>query len=373
MAIAVVVILLVGTVLAGCLGNDDEENGVGDLTGTATYSGTWAGSSAEMGDIDGTWEYEVDFDAGTVTGSFTGDLWGDITGSVDDGVLEADGKAAFGTVEWEGDISSDGEDVSGTWEAVDEDASGTWSGDLDEVIDDNDDDDNGYIGTGKETFSGTWEGEDALGQAEYEGTWEFTVDWETNDVSGFFQGDSSADISGSVSHGEIDAEGQAALGFVSWWGTFSTDGTAISGNWEIEAQGIVGYSGTWSGQEGELENDNGEENGEDENGEEEPVLPDEDQESGEEPAERYPDSVILSHSKATVGGQTYITITYGTMDGIDDVVNWYKGELGDPYAEQTQGGVTSLYFDLDGEQSEMLLVEISENDYTSIEVEYIQG
>ncbi len=116
--------------------------------------------------------------------------------------------------------------------------------------DDNDDDDNGndkYVGTGTEVFSGTWEGEDALGQEEYEGTWEFTVDWDEEDVSGWFDGDAQGDVDGSVAAGEITAGGQAALGYVTWEGTFSPDGSSVSGDWEIEADGIIAYSGEWSG------------------------------------------------------------------------------------------------------------------------------
>jgi len=113
--------------------------------------------------------------------------------------------------------------------------------------DEENDDDNGeYEGTGTETYSGTWEGEDLEGN-EYEGTWEFTVDWEDEDVSGWFEGDAEGDIDGSVSEGEITAEGEAGLGYVTWEGTFSPDGSSISGDWEIEAGGYVAYSGTWSG------------------------------------------------------------------------------------------------------------------------------
>jgi len=113
---------------------------------------------------------------------------------------------------------------------------------------DNDENDNDeYVGTGTETFSGDWEGEDALGQDEYEGTWEFTIDWDNEDVSGWFDGDAEGDIDGSVSAGEITASGEAALGYVTWEGTFSPDGSSVSGEWEIVAEGITAYSGTWSG------------------------------------------------------------------------------------------------------------------------------
>ncbi len=125
--------------------------------------------------------------------------------------------------------------------------------DDDNGVPDNGDDDNGgddeeYIGNGTEVFSGTWEGQDALGEEQYEGTWEFTVDWENEDVSGWFDGDAEGDdLVGSVSAGEITAQGQAALGYVTWQGTFSPDGSSVSGTWIIEEDGITLYSGTWSG------------------------------------------------------------------------------------------------------------------------------
>ncbi len=119
----------------------------------------------------------------------------------------------------------------------------------DNDVDDNDDNDvdNGYVGTGEEVFSGEWEGQDALGQDDYEGNLELTVDWENEDVSGWFDGDAEGDIDGSVSAGEITAEGEALGGYVTWDGTFSPDGSSVSGTWEIEADGITTYSGTWSG------------------------------------------------------------------------------------------------------------------------------
>lgn len=113
--------------------------------------------------------------------------------------------------------------------------------------DDNGEDDE-YVGTGTETFSGTWEGEDASGQDQYEGTWEFTVDWENEDVSGSFDGDAEGDdLTGSVSDGEITAEGEAGLGYITWEGSFSADGSSVSGTWEIEESGYTAYSGTWTG------------------------------------------------------------------------------------------------------------------------------
>jgi len=110
--------------------------------------------------------------------------------------------------------------------------------------------DNGYTGTGSETFSGTWEGEGPDG--DYSGEWQFTVDWETGDVSGFFQGDTSGDITGSVSEGAINAEGGAGFGMIEWSGSFNADGSELSGTWE-DTTPYNAYSGSWSGAKGDLE------------------------------------------------------------------------------------------------------------------------
>ncbi len=154
-----VVVLLFGAALTGCVDDDEEndvdngeDNGVDNgLTGTETYSGEWSGS-IYIEDYSGTWEFEVDFDEGTVTGWFSGDGSGDITGSVSDGVIQASGGAAFGTIEWSGDFSADGEEISGTWEVADDhvDGSGTWSGEIGEA------DENGDVGNGEEDQELLW-------------------------------------------------------------------------------------------------------------------------------------------------------------------------------------------------------------------------
>jgi len=254
------------------------------------------------------------------------------------------------------------------------------NGEDDNGEDDNgeDDDDDGYVGSGTETYSGTWEGEDATGD-EYDGTWEFTVDWENEDVSGWFYGDAEGDIEGSVSAGEIDAAGEAGLGYVTWEGTFTADGSSVSGNWEIEAQGLTTHSGTWTGEIGELENGNGDDDDDDDDdndddNDDENGLPGDDETEGDEPLDRYPDSVMLSHTETTVDGDKMIQISYGTEDTPDDVVNWYKEELGDPYSEQTQNGETILYYDLseeEGQSTEHATITVSEDDYTSISIMYV--
>ncbi len=110
-------------------------------TGEHTYSGEWEGTLGAHGfsmEHSGTWQFKVDFDKGEVEGWFKGDGAGDITGTVSDGVVEASGEAAFGVVEWFGDFSSDGEEISGTWEIAESasefgEGSGTWSGSLGEL------------------------------------------------------------------------------------------------------------------------------------------------------------------------------------------------------------------------------------------------
>jgi len=96
----------------------------------------------------------------------------------------------------------------------------------------------GYTGTGTENYSGDWSG------AGYSGTWEFAVNWDAGTVSGWFAAGAAGpyDVTGTVSPGAISAEGTAAWGLVSWSGTFSSDGSSVSGNWSFDV-----YSGTWSG------------------------------------------------------------------------------------------------------------------------------
>ena len=116
-------------------------NSVFSQKGVTTYSGQWEGSLVfhEFSKkYSGTWQFEIDFDKGEVEGWFKGDGAGDITGTVSDGIIEASGEAAFGVVQWFGEYSSDGKEISGTWkiaEGVSEfgKGSGTWSGSLGEL------------------------------------------------------------------------------------------------------------------------------------------------------------------------------------------------------------------------------------------------
>ncbi|MEF8874567.1 MAG: hypothetical protein V5A88_07865 [Candidatus Thermoplasmatota archaeon] len=135
--LAIGLLLVVSVAFAGCTGDDSDENGEDDgngnggLSGTSTYSGEWSGTVGGE-DYSGTWEFDVNFDEGNVTGSFDvdGGGSGDITGTVSDGEIEAEGNAGFGAVEWSGDFTSDGEEVSGSWELSEgaQYGSGTWSG-----------------------------------------------------------------------------------------------------------------------------------------------------------------------------------------------------------------------------------------------------
>ncbi len=134
----VLVLMASGVTLAACGNGDDEtdENGVNgtngtpeqELSGSATYSGQWSGSSEAMGEVGGTWEFEVDFDSGTVSGWFQGDSAGDISGSVAGGVIEASGSAALGSVSWDGSFNADGSRISGEWKFAGGMGSGSWRG-----------------------------------------------------------------------------------------------------------------------------------------------------------------------------------------------------------------------------------------------------
>ncbi len=136
MVVLAIGLILVFSAFTGCLGDDggddgEDDSSSGDLTGTTTYSGDWSGTVGED-DYSGTWEFDVDFDEGDVSGSFDveGGGSGDISGTVSDGTINAEGEAGFGTVEWSGDFSSNGEEVSGDWELKQgaQYGSGTWSG-----------------------------------------------------------------------------------------------------------------------------------------------------------------------------------------------------------------------------------------------------
>ena len=248
-----------------------------------------------------------------------------------------------------------------------DDDNGEDNGD-DDNGEDNGDEDNGEDNglTGSNTYSGEWSGK--VGGEDRSGQWEFTVDFDNEDVSGWFEGDGSGDIEGTVSDGEIDASGEAGFGYVEWSGEFTSDGEDISGTWEVEEEGYQIGSGTWSGELGELDNGNGDDDDE----EEEEPLPEEDQVEGDEPMERYPDSVMLAHTHTSTDDGNFTEIEYGTYDSLDDVVDWYEDEFGDPAQKQEEEGQTTLIYFFGEEDNESAEIVISEgDDYTEIELNYL--
>jgi len=111
-------------------GTDQTGDATGDFSGVETYSGEWSGTIRGES-YSGVWQFDANFDEGRVEGWFEGDGEGDITGTVSGGTIDAQGGAAFGTVEWSGEFSDGGRDISGTWElAEDLPGSGTWSGSI---------------------------------------------------------------------------------------------------------------------------------------------------------------------------------------------------------------------------------------------------
>jgi len=201
---------------------------------------------------------------------------------------------------------------------------------------------------------------------EYSGTWQFEVDFDEGEVEGWFKGDGAGDITGTVSDGIIEASGEAAFGVVYWSGEFSSDGEEVSGTWEIseEASEFGEGDGTWSGSLGELE----EESPEEKEGE---VLPQEDQTDVDETLERYPGSVALNHQSMRAPEGSMTKIDYATEDSLEDVVEWYKEELGEPTFEESSPGETKLGYRFD-EPAGWVEIEISTNDYTTIEVEHVK-
>jgi hypothetical protein len=218
--------------------------------------------------------------------------------------------------------------------------------------------------TGMKTYSGTWSGS-LPGNPDADGTWEYTIDFEKGTVTGWFSGDGSGDITGSVSNGMIEASGAAAFGTVEWSGQFRSDGTEVSGEWElVEVPG----SGTWSGTVSEG-NDEEDDQDDTENG-----LPDNDQTSGDEPLDRYTGSIMLSYNSLVSETGSIIEITYGTIDDIDDIVDWYENKFGQPTIKETDDTeiILSYEFAIDVEYAIITITE-DEDTYNIIEVEYIQA
>jgi hypothetical protein len=224
--------------------------------------------------------------------------------------------------------------------------------------------------TGENTYSGEWEG--TLGthgfHKEYSGTWQFDVDFDEGEVEGWFKGDGAGDITGTVSDGIIEASGEAAYGVVLWFGEYSSNGEEISGTWEIsESASEFGEgSGTWSGYLKKSEEESPEE-------EELEGLPQEDQAAVEEERlERYPGSVALNYESMRVTEGSVTRIEYVTEDSLEDVANWFKGKLGKPTLEESSAGETKLGYRFE-ESTGWVEIEISTNDYTTIELEHFKA
>lgn len=211
---------------------------------------------------------------------------------------------------------------------------------------------------GVETYSGDWSG--TIRGESYSGVWQFDANFDEGRVEGWFEGDGEGDITGTVSGGEIDAQGGAAFGTVEWSGAFSADGGDISGTWEL-AEDLPG-SGTWSGSVGELEAQatTAQETEED-------PLPEEDAVSGDEPLERYPGSVMRSHSQTTTDEGTLTEIEYGTYDSLEDVEEWYVGKFGDPAHRESQDGEIRIVY-MFGENEAAEITISDEEGYTAIDL-----
>ena len=107
---------------------------------------------------------------------------------------------------------------------------------------------------------------------------------------------------------------------------------------------------------------------------EKPQLPSSDRTSGEEPIERYPNSVMLEHGVVTVDGKKYIYIRYGTDRDPEEVFNWYRENI-------KREGWNVMYITSDGNtytitcgknnNNEVVAVVVERGEYTTINVEYM--
>ncbi|HIQ39205.1 MAG TPA: hypothetical protein EYH53_04275 [Methanothermococcus okinawensis] len=107
---------------------------------------------------------------------------------------------------------------------------------------------------------------------------------------------------------------------------------------------------------------------------EKPQLPSSDKTSGEEPIQRYPNSVMLEHTVVTIDGKKYIYIKYGTDKDPEDVFNWYKENI-------KREGWNIIYTLSDGnayyitcdrdDNNEVVAIAIDKGEYTIINIEYM--
>lgn len=64
-------------------------------------------------------------------------------------------------------------------------------------------------------------------------------------------------------------------------------------------------------------------------------------------------------------------IEYVTENTLDNVVDWYKRELGEPTIEESSADKAKLGYRFD-EPAGWVKIEISTNDYTKIEIEHVK-
>ncbi len=105
-------------------------------------------------------------------------------------------------------------------------------------------------------------------------------------------------------------------------------------------------------------------------------LPPSDQASGEEPVERYPESVMLSYYKDTSDPlEVEILIDYGTNDDASRVVSWYKNQMVKNgwklESESSTDTDYSLSFSRGGEYLDIWVIKPNEGaTYTEIDLDY---
>lgn len=103
-------------------------------------------------------------------------------------------------------------------------------------------------------------------------------------------------------------------------------------------------------------------------------LPQSDRARGEEPLNRYPKSVMLSHSKY---GKypVEIDIDYGTMDSVEKVFDWYKSNMIFANWKLEEESITAekwwLRFKKGGEIVSIVIYPPDERKYTLISVEHV--
>lgn len=103
------------------------------------------------------------------------------------------------------------------------------------------------------------------------------------------------------------------------------------------------------------------------------TLPSNDVVSGEEPVERYPGSVMLSHFTSTTGTTSGVHIIYGSADDMQTVYNWYVAQLKtwgwDVKITGSENGEYTVIATKDGSTLTIMISPLEET-YTKIELNY---